>query len=340
MIKPLLFLIALLGTQFSFAQHHMILGTVYGIDTLKSEEPPVGNIFKLDTSILAGVNICLLNNLETTEAGMPCTLGTVTDFDGKFSIVVPESLADRIRYIEVQAPGNITQVLPFPPDIYGRPLVLFMRPDSLEPSPPVPPVGPPVNKHMYVQKPAIYLYPTQQTKVSIKHSFKGTLGTTYPAYGNGWDVIADTNGSLLNTKDNRRYEYLFWDGKCQFPAAHFDYRDGFVVKKEESQAFLWKTLASIGLNNKEINDFVVYWLPQLEQHEQNFIHFRVNDDIDHSSVLTVVPQPDSWIRLFMELKPVPEGFSIPPQALPTCSRKGFTLVEWGGAKLEETLSLE
>lgn len=113
-----------------------------------------------------------------------------------------------------------------------------------------------------------------------------------------------------------------------------------MVKKEESQAFLWEKLALIGLNNKEINDFVVYWLPQLEQNEQNFIHFRINDDIDHTSVLEVKPEPDSRIRLFMEFKPVDPDFRIQPQSLQPCSRKGFTLVEWGGARLEEVISVQ
>ncbi len=106
------------------------------------------------------------------------------------------------------------------------------------------------------------------------------------------------------------------------------------MKKEESQTFLWEKLALIGFNEKEINDFVVYWLPQLEKHTQCFIHFRINDDIDHSSVLIVSPEPDSRIRLFMEFRPVDAGFRIAPQPLKTYPRKGFTLVEWGGSPIE------
>lgn len=340
MIKTFLVLITLFCAQPGYAQHPIISGTVYSMDTVKSLPGLLSGSFMIDTSELPGCTICLFHDLEHARPGTPCPLAAVTGFDGKFSLSVREPLSDSFYYLEASAPGMQLLVLALSPGIYSSPLRLFMRPDSIAHTQGMVPLGKETAKERYVSKPAIYLYPAQQTKVSVKHSFKGTIGTTYPAYGNGWEVIADTNGSLLNTKDNRRYEYLFWDGKYAFPPEHFNFKDGFVVKKAESQAFLWEKLALIGLNNKEINDFVVYWLPQLEQHKQNFIHFRVNDDIDHSSVLTVVPQPDSWIRLFMEFKPVPEGFSIPPQALPTCSRKGFTLVEWGGAKLEEMLSLE
>jgi len=187
-----------------------------------------------------------------------------------------------------------------------------------------------------ISKPAIYLYPTQKTIVNIQHDFKGEIGTTYPAYKNGWKVIAEPDGALLNLADNRKYEYLFWDGIYTFPATHFDYKEGFVVSKENTTDFLWKQLAYIGLNEKEINDFVVYWLPQLERNDHNFIYFHINNDIDQSSVLTVQPKPDSWIRLFMEFKPVPAGYSIAEQKLPSIKRDGFTLVEWGGAVIENS----
>jgi len=37
----------------------------------------------------------------------------------------------------------------------------------------------------------------------MKHDFKGTIGTTYPAYNDGWHVQAKPDGTLLNVADNR-----------------------------------------------------------------------------------------------------------------------------------------
>jgi hypothetical protein len=90
----------------------------------------------------------------------------------------------------------------------------------------------------------------------------------------------------------------------------------------------------MGLNETEINDFIVYWLPALNKNETNFIHFWVNDDIDHSSRLEVEPKPETVIRIFMEYKAY-DGKSpkLPEQQLPQTVRKGFTLVEWGGGAI-------
>lgn len=191
-----------------------------------------------------------------------------------------------------------------------------------------------------IVKPAIYLYPTKTTEITVLHDFKGEIGTTFPDYNDGWQVTAKPNGELRNKKDNRKYEYLFWDGTYAFPKEHYDFKSGFVVNSKDNVAFLLDKLTYIGLNEKETNDFMVYWLPMLNQTPINFIHFRINDNIDNSSVLKVSPEPDSWIRLFMEFKPVDTSFSIPEQQLKTYPRQGFTLVEWGGGKIEQNFNFQ
>lgn len=188
-----------------------------------------------------------------------------------------------------------------------------------------------------VKKPVIYLYPKDVQPVEIRHDFKGRLLTTFPEYRDGWTVIASPSGDLLNTKDNRHYQYLFWDGIYDFPPEHYRFASGFAVKKEDYAAFLQEKLRQIGLNGREINDFIVYWLPEMNKYQNCFVHFRINDNIDGSSILTVNPQPQTMIRVFMEFY----GFDVwddrprmPEQKLPSILRQGFTLVEWGGSKLD------
>ena len=187
---------------------------------------------------------------------------------------------------------------------------------------------------VHVYKPAIYLYPEQETAVSVKHTFKGTVLNTFPEYKEGWNVIASPDGKLKNAADGRSYNYLFWDGSIRFDAAHYRYTDGFYISRKEIIPFLQERLAQIGLNETEINDFIVYWLPALNKNETNFIHFWVNDDIDHSSKLDLSPKPETVIRVFMEYKAY-DGHSakLPEQQLPETPRKGFVLVEWGGGAI-------
>jgi hypothetical protein len=208
--------------------------------------------------------------------------------------------------------------------INQRQKVVFDKPISNDPE-------------IIVKKPAIYLYPTQEQSITVRHEFKGQILTTYPEYQDGWNVIAHPDGSLFNTSDQRTYGYLFWDGSYHFPQSHYQFEDGFVVSKSENIAFLQEKLSILGLNNTEINDFIVFWLPVLNENDQNFIHFRVNDNIDQSSILNIDPQPDTLIRVFMEFKPMKndETMSVKEQVLPKLNRIGFTVVEWGGAELPQ-----
>jgi len=193
-----------------------------------------------------------------------------------------------------------------------------------------------LGQNVVLKKPAIYLYPVQKSQIQVIHSFQGEILNTYPAYGDKWTVIAEPNGNLLNVKDNRYYKYLFWDGMYSFPAEHYQFKSGFYVKKEEYVTFLQSKLESIGLNENEINDFIVYWLPVMSNYQNCFIHFGINDNIDGSSVLETKPAAETVIRVFMEftgLDNVTNAPPLPEQILPTFTRKGFTLVEWGGAEI-------
>jgi hypothetical protein len=193
-----------------------------------------------------------------------------------------------------------------------------------------------LEREMYLKKPAIYLYPVQKSQIMLTHSFKGKVVSTYPAYTDNWTVIADPDGTLLNVKDQRTYQYLFWDGVYTFPAEHYQYQSGFTVKREDYVAFLQTKLAHIGLNEREINDFIVYWLPVMNKHKQCFVHFRINDNIGGSSVLSTQPAAETSIRVFMEFSgsdTISSQPNLPEQNLTTFIRKGFTLVEWGGAEI-------
>ena len=44
-------------------------------------------------------------------------------------------------------------------------------------------------------KPVIYLYPEEETQVSVQLALDGGLTCTYPAYQNGWTVTAAPDGT-------------------------------------------------------------------------------------------------------------------------------------------------
>jgi hypothetical protein len=64
----------------------------------------------------------------------------------------------------------------------------------------------------------------------------------------------------------------------------------------------------------------------------NLIAFQSDAYTDHAR-LTVSPEPDSVLRVFMAWKSLDGPVDLPAQDLPGFTRSGFTLVEWGGAQV-------
>jgi len=179
-------------------------------------------------------------------------------------------------------------------------------------------------------KPVIYLYPEEKSQISVSLDFNGRLSCTYPEYGSGWTVTADPDGTLINQADGKEYSYLYWEGVS---STAYDMSRGFVVKGEDTAAFLQEKLAAIGLTPKEYNEFIVYWLPQMQDNTYNLITFQ-DEEYTDSAVLTIVPEPDSILRVFMVYTPLEQYMEIEPQILPEFHREGFTAVEWGGSCIE------
>ena len=181
------------------------------------------------------------------------------------------------------------------------------------------------------KKPVIYLYPEQETDVHVELELtESELNTTYPKYDNGWEVTAYPDGMLLNKADGSHHKYLFWDAvNCR---TRFDFSTGFCVAGSDTESFLKEKLTYIGLNEQEMNEFIVYWLPLMEHNAYNLISFQ-GDAYTNSAKLKITPTPDSECRVFMAYVPLENAVAIEPQQLETFERNGFTVVEWGGAEV-------
>jgi hypothetical protein len=181
------------------------------------------------------------------------------------------------------------------------------------------------------KKPVIYLYPESKTEVSVELKYKGELTCTYPEYKNGWNVTAYPDGKVVNFYDNKEYSYLFWEG--QSSKEHWNLDKGFVVKGEDTKEFLQEKLEYMGLTPKEYNEFIVYWLPIMQENEYNLITFA-GKEYEELAPLQIEPEPDSMLRVFMVFKALDESMEIEEQELNTFERKGFTVIEWGGTELK------
>lgn len=192
--------------------------------------------------------------------------------------------------------------------------------------------GEPLYDPATVEKPILYLYPEDTTEVHVAiELFQHDFIFTYPQYpSNGWTVIASPSGNLYDPTTQRNYYSLFWETEG-VPIAE-NLTTGFVVKGNETRTFLEEKLAQLGLNEHEANEFLIYWLPKMENNNYNAIYFAY-EDYEAISQLNITPQPDCLIRIMMLFTPLEDEISLTPQTLPTpAKRKGFVAVEWGGVQ--------
>ena len=89
-------------------------------------------------------------------------------------------------------------------------------------------------------KPIIYLYPEQETEVTVKVENPQNLTHTYPKYENEWKVLAKPNGDLKDLKTGRNLYALYWEG---INTVEPNMNEGFIVKGEDTIKFLEEKLA-------------------------------------------------------------------------------------------------
>ena len=181
------------------------------------------------------------------------------------------------------------------------------------------------------EKPIIYLYPEQETEVTVKVGNPQNLTHTYPKYENEWKVLAKPNGDLKDLKTGRNLYALYWEG---INTVKPNMNEGFIVKGEDTIKFLEEKLEVLGLNEREAEEFIVYWLPKLESNKYNFIRFQTEEEINNNMSLEIIPKPDTVIRIVMEFKGIEEPIQIQEQKLSTPQRTGFTVVDWGGTEIK------
>ena len=184
------------------------------------------------------------------------------------------------------------------------------------------------------KKPIIYIYPEKEIEVEVKLGRPENLTSTYPKYENnqGWKVLAKPNGELTDLKTGRNLYALYWEGKKNKNVDN-NFKEGFIVEGENTAKFLEEKLSILGLNERETEEFIIYWLPQMEGNKYNYIRFESKEEVNENMPLEVNPKPETLIRVMMEWKGLNEKIEIKEQELEKTQREGYTVVEWGGTSL-------
>ena len=180
-------------------------------------------------------------------------------------------------------------------------------------------------------KPIIYLYPETNMEISVKLGKAENITCSYPEYKNGWNVLANQDGTLIDINTGRKLYSLYWEGIQSEP---INFEEGFVVSGKDSIQFLEEKLAILGLNEIESEEFIVYWLPKLQENKYNYIRFATIDEINKNMPLEFSVKPDTIIRVLMQYKALDNYIEVKEQKLETPERTGFVAVEWGGTEIK------
>ena len=180
-------------------------------------------------------------------------------------------------------------------------------------------------------KPIIYIYPEEETNIEVSLGYPEKITCSYPEYEESWNVLAKPDGTLIDSKTNRELYSLYWEGAGTIKARD---NKGFVVKGENTAEFLEEKLEVLGLNYKEAQEFIIYWLPKMQENKYNYIRFASMEEINEYMPLEISEEPDTLIRVFMQYKPLDKYVEVEAQKLESVKREGFTVVEWGGTDLK------
>jgi hypothetical protein len=180
-------------------------------------------------------------------------------------------------------------------------------------------------------KPVIYLYPEQEMDVAVEVAPNLGFTKTIPEYGNGWQVTARPDGTIIDKTTGIEYPYLYWTGWVEgYPLVE----RGWVVPQADLDAFFDRYLPKLGMVGQEITDFKEYWEEDMNDAPYYAITFIDQKVINDLSPLAVSGDPDVIIRVMMTAQPLLRPIALTPPVLPpTPTRHGFTVVEWGGTIL-------
>lgn len=174
-------------------------------------------------------------------------------------------------------------------------------------------------------KPVVYLYPQTDTPVTVLVGAEITKSE--PSYNNGWSGVAKPDSQIV--VDGVTYPYLFWEGHGEgvYPDTS---AVGVVVPQNQVRATLDRQLDALGLTDREQADFTEFWVPLLPTDPYVRLTWLTTAAMNQIAPLTITPEPDTLIRVFLDFEGMVTPVSVRPQTLRAVPRVGFTAVEWGG----------
>jgi hypothetical protein len=170
--------------------------------------------------------------------------------------------------------------------------------------------------------PNLYLYAPAPTAVHVGLGFPsgGEVLVSDPPYGEaGWSVTAHPDGWI-----DGHLGYLFYEATVP---GNFQTAEGWSLPGDDLDAAFRDRLEALGLQGREVDDFVDHWTPRLAGAAAVEVYPQ---DADTRVTLDLTPRPDTLRRIWLLVRPVSRARMLPaPAPLAPLRREGLVAVEWG-----------
>ncbi len=142
-------------------------------------------------------------------------------------------------------------------------------------------------------------------------------------------MLATVDGTITDEKQGEQYDYLFWEAKADLDKSELPDK-GWVVAQSNLEEWFKEYLPKLGLNQKEKEQFMEYWLDRLQGRNYYEMKLLSSSFLAEHAKLTINPSPDTLIRIIFHFTPMDEYKALDAPAIETPERKGFVVLEWGG----------
>jgi hypothetical protein len=218
--------------------------------------------------------------------------------------------------------GNVNTVPDFPEFIKNVPLLVWKDPFGRQILYKTKELNPPA-----CCEPVFYLYSTTDANVKINFSIPGIVRNSKPPEDdNGWNIHISEN-RMQHGVLKESIPYVFWEG---WIGALPKPQTGFFVTANKLENLFDENLKIMGLNDHEISDFKNLWLIKCPKAPFYMVHFYNTDFVNQYCPLSIVPEPQTSIRIYIDVEPCFNVRNIEKQEIkPQTNRTGLTYVEWG-----------
>ena len=140
----------------------------------------------------------------------------------------------------------------------------------------------------------------------------------------------NTNACHLTIK-NKKYEYIFWEGPCM---KENEFNGEIIgIKSENFEEELDELLERLGLNERERNDFIVYWMTKLSGRKGHKVTI-CDEKYDNEIAKLEVTGFTQILRVMLKFEEIEEDEVMKLKGVETVEKKerptGKYVIEWGG----------